>query len=185
MFTISSILLPFSCFPSNTHQSKSKMQDSPFIELGSFPAFKHLAQNLRLKMGSIWGSVHNATLRCCFYVKCIYVSVCFCYVWQFALYFMFYVLFYVMFLLCLAVCSLFYVLWRCVFCYVSVMLVSLLSIFVLCFMVCSMLRFCYILQFALYFMFLVSLYVLFPVCFTVCFLFDVLCFVYVTVLLKF
>ena len=165
MFAISSILLPFSCFPPSTHQSKSKMQDSPFIELGSF---KHLAQNLRLKVGSIWGSVHNATLRC-FYVKYIYVFVCFCYVSQLALNFyvlcfvfcyvsavcsLFYVLCFVfcMFLLCLAVCSVFYVFW-CVLC------------------------FCYVLHFALYFMFLVYLYVLFPVCFTVCSLFDILCLV--------
>ena len=89
-----------------------------------------------------------------FYVKCIYVFVCFCYVSQLALYFMFYVLFYLNFLLCLAVCSVFYV-----------------------FLVCFMLCFCFVLQFALYFMLLISLYVLFPVCFTVCFLFDVLCFV--------
>ena len=138
-----------------------------------------------------------------FYLKCMYVSVCFCYVWQFALYFMFYVLFYVMFLFCLAVCSLFYVLWRCVFCYVSVMLVSLLSIFVLCFMVCSMLCFCYVLQllstlcfwslcmfcfqyvsqFALYLMFYVLFYVLPLLCFCLnyelcCVL--VLCFCYVS-----
>ena len=113
-----------------------------------------------------------------FYLKCIYVSVCFCYVWQFALYFMFHGVFYVMFLLCLAVCSLFYVLW-CVLCYVSVIFCSLLS--TLCFWSLCMFCFQYVSQFAFYLM----CYVLFMLRFCLnselcCVL--VLCFCYVSVL---
>lgn len=84
-----------------------------------------------------------------FYVKCMFVSVCFCY--QFALYFMCYV----MFPLCFHICSLFF-LKKCMFLYISPF-ASLFCVF------CFVLN--YVSQFALYFKFYALFYGLFMLSF--------------------